>query len=120
TGALSIAEAPGTLAFDAAAETLGRDIGVPLVGAVAEHVQAAQVDHLLETELVAQRAAGFEPVAGVDHDPDLAARLRDLDHRLREARLQRVRETRRGHQPASGCLAKVELRRIFFCSCRMP
>src|SRR5690606_32154088 len=128
-GRLAVAEAPRPAALDAAAEALRRGLGVPLVGAVAEHVEAAQVDQLLEAELVAQRAAGLEPVAGVQHQADLAARHRDLDRGLREAGAELLREALdcHGHQRCSAVCApgtlpvpKVLLRRIFFCSCRMP
>src|SRR5690606_9374533 len=127
--ALAVAEAARALALDAAAEAFGGDVGVPLVGAVAEHVQPAQVDQLLEAEFVAQRAAGVEPVAGVQHQADLAARQRDLDRGLREARAELLREALdcHGHPRCSGVCApgtlpvpKVLLRRIFFCSCRIP
>src|SRR5690606_25131372 len=129
--ALAVAEAAGAPALDAAAEARRRGSGVPLVVAVAEHVQPAQVDHLLEAELVAQDPAALVPVGGIELQPDLAARQRDGDAVRAEAGAQALGEHRRGpgHQrgtpvctsPGRSAWPPNTLpRRIFFCSCRMP
>src|SRR5690606_40951963 len=94
-GLLAPLEATRPLAFHAAAEAFGGDaVGIPLVGAVAEVVDPAQVDEGVEAEFVAQRRAGGQPVAGRQFEGDLAARLRDLHRRLAEARGQLVRQLR--------------------------
>src|SRR3546814_12134842 len=61
------------------AEPFGGHFGVPLVAAVAEIVDAAQVDQHLEAEFVAQRAAAVVPGVGREHDAHLAARHRHVD-----------------------------------------
>src|SRR5690606_38835661 len=68
-----------------------RGLGIPLVGAVAQVVDTAQVDQRLEPELVTQRAAGVEPVPG-SGDAHFAARHRDGDVRAGEAFAQPVGE----------------------------
>src|SRR3546814_3397590 len=67
---------PGPPSLDAAAEPFGGHFGVPLVAAVAEIVDAAQVDQHLEDEFVAQRAAAVVPGVGREHD----ATLRSEEH----------------------------------------
>jgi len=129
-GLLAEAEAARTAPLDTAAEAFRRDAGVPLAAAVAEHVQAAQVDHLFETELVAQHAASVVPVAGLELQPDFAARRGDSDAGFAEACAQAFGEHRRRfHQRGTPARAgpgatasspNTLARRIFFCSCRIP
>src|SRR5690606_23966766 len=90
-------------ALDAAAEALGGHLGVPLVAAVAEVVDAAQVDEHLEAELVAQRTAAVVPGAGGEHDAHLAARHRHVDLGAFETRAQAIGERRR--RPVPGLLS---------------
>src|SRR5690606_14120581 len=74
--ALAPAEAAGTLALDAAAEaTGGHVIGVPLVASVTHVVDTADVDQLLETELVAQGDAGGDQVLGAGLEGDFTTGL---------------------------------------------
>src|SRR3546814_1614656 len=69
--AFAVLEASRPPALDAAAEPFGGHFGVPLVAAVAEIVDAAQVDQHLEAEFVAQRAARSE-----EHTSELQSLMR--------------------------------------------
>jgi len=75
-GLLAPHEPAGALAFHAAREALGRHLGVPLVAAVAQVVDAGDVHALLETELVAQCQRGGMPRGSIDLDGHFAARQR--------------------------------------------
>ena len=123
-GLLAPLEATGALAFDAAAEAFGGDaFGVPLVVAVAHVVVAAQVDEGVEAEFVAQRGASRQPLAGRDLQGHFAARQRDLHRGLAKAGGQLVREGGHARAPSTRGVPEngfCSIRRIFFCSCRMP
>ena len=122
-GLLGPLEAPRALPFHAPAEALrGHAIGVPLVVAVAQVVDAAEVDEGVEAERVAQGGAGSQPFAGADLKGDFAAWLRDLHRGFAKAGDQLMEKA---HARAPSGFAAPEngfcsIRRIFFCSCRMP
>src|SRR5690606_5070272 len=93
-GPLAVLEASRPPALDAAAEAFGGHFGVPLVAAVAEVVDAAQVGQHLEAELVAQRAATVVPGVRREHDAHFATRHRHVDLGTLEARAQAIGECR--------------------------
>ena len=75
-------------ALDAARKAFGGHVGVPLVTAMAQVVDTAQVDKLLETELVAQCATAVVPGFRVEHDANFTARFVDADHGVGKTRAQ--------------------------------
>src|SRR5688572_29418952 len=89
TGLFAPGETTRPLAFHAAAEAFrGHIAGVPLITAVAEVVDAAEVHQLFKTELVAQRAAGVVPEDGRNLEGYFATRSGDVDRGIGEARTQ--------------------------------
>src|SRR5699024_5701933 len=84
-GRLAEAEATRPAPDHAAAVALRGHAGVPLVGAIAQRVDAAQVDELLEAELVAQHLAARLPRSSLEDDANLGAPASHRDRGVAEA-----------------------------------
>src|SRR3970040_2721675 len=76
-------ESTRALALDAAREAFRGDLGVPLIAAIGQVVDATDVDQLFESELVTQCAGGGEPVGRLDIHRRFAAWLDHGDQRAR-------------------------------------